>query len=415
MSTTTASPERENDRSIAALTMLGHGLFHYFEMAIPILLVVWIDSFPTGVEVAGLIVAIGFAPIGIAALPGGMLSDRYGPGVVLLGSIAGMSLGFGALALAPSIYGVGLALAVWGLFAGVYHPAGMSLISTGAASRGTIFAYHGMAGNLGTALGPFVAATLLLVFEWRVVAGLLALPGVAAFMYGLSIDFDPTAAVDEPAEAAADERDETPLIMRGRELLHSLFPIVLAIVVFDGLFYRGVTAYLPRILRELSAMPALTITDALVGVNVGDYIFVGLLVVGIAGQWVGGTLSDRIAVETGLTGGFALLGLFSLLFVPVAGVGFAPLLLVSALLGFFLFFVQPMYQVAVAVHTPAATRGLSYGVTYLGEFGIGALGIALGGVLLGSYSTRSFFVVIAGFAFLATFLAVLLGVKSRRS
>lgn len=402
----------KNDRSIAAFTMLGHGLFHWFEMAIPILLVVWIRQFPASVELTGLLVAVGFAPIGIASLPGGLIADRYGSESVLLLSIAGMSVGFGTLSLAPSIYSVGLSLAIWGTFAGIYHPAGMSLISTGTERRGTVFGYHGMAGNLGTALGPFVAATLLLFVDWRLVAAVLALPGIVAFLFGLTIDFDPTAAVEETPTREDVPADSGNLFGNIRILRYSLFPIVLAIVTFDGLFYRGILTYLPQILRELPEIAALTLAPSLVGINIGDYIFVGLLVIGIGGQWAGGKLSERIAVEKGLAGGFFLLGLFSILFLPVADFGFAAILIISALIGFFLFFVQPMYQLAVALFTPAETRGLSYGLTYLGEFGVGAVSIALGGYVLGTYSTSTFFLVLSVFAFLATLLAGILFVKA---
>jgi MFS family permease len=41
-----------------------------------------------------------------------------------------------------------------------------------------------------------------------------------------------------------------------------------------------------------------------------------------------------------------------------------------------------LYQAAVADHTPAGARGLSYGFTYLGVFGVGALGGALAGAIL---------------------------------
>jgi hypothetical protein len=65
-----------NDRSVAAFTMLGHGLVHWFEMSIPILLVVWLRVFPESVTLVGLIVALGYAPFGLGALP--VASSRTG-------------------------------------------------------------------------------------------------------------------------------------------------------------------------------------------------------------------------------------------------------------------------------------------------------------------------------------------------
>jgi MFS family permease len=394
-----------NDRSIAGFTMLGHGLVHWFEMSIPVLLVVWRDSFDVSLTVVGLVVALGYAPFGLGALPGGVLADRYGPRRVVLACQAGMTLSFLVLALAPSIRAVAAALVLWGGAASVYHPAGNALISTGARQRGTVFAYHGMAGNTGIALGPFVTATLLVALDWHAVAALLAAPGVLAFIYGLRADFDSTAATDQSGTDAGTPLALGTFLTNSRRLLASAFLAVFALVAFEGLFYRGMLTYLPEILGDLDALAGVD-AGALAGITPGDYVFVGLLVVGIAGQYAGGKLTERVAVERGLAAVFVVLATLALAFIPVAGLGLGPLVVLCGVLGFFLFAIQPFYQVAVAVYTPADTRGLSYGYTFLAEFGIGAASVALGGFLLGERSLALFFTVLAAFALVGSALAV---------
>ena len=399
----------ENDTKIAAFTMLGHGLVHWFEMSIPIFLVEWLDVFPESVALVGLIVALGYAPFGIGALPAGVLADRYGPKRLVLLCFAGMTLSFLLLPFATSIYAVGAALVVWGVAASIYHPAGMSLISTGASERGTVFAWHGIAGNLGIALGPFTAATLLIFFDWQVAAALVALPGIIAILYGVRAEFDTTAAVEEDVDAGAGTAlTPTTFLSNSKHLFASAFLVVFVLVVFEGLFYRGVLTYLPEILQDLDAMAAITLDAGLAGIEPSDYVFVGLLVIGMAGQYAGGKLSDRIAVERGLLVAFAVLALLALLFVPATELGLVGILAVCALLGFFLFAIQPFYQVAVAVYTPADTRGLSYGFTYLGEFGVGAASIAIGGFVLDEFTLGAFFATLAGFALVGGSLALLL-------
>jgi len=399
-----------NDRSIAVFTMLGHGLVHWFEMSIPIFLVDWNDAFPQSVALVGLIVALGYAPFGIGALPAGVLADRYGAKRLVLLCFGGMTLSFLVLPFATSIYGVGLALVLWGVAASVYHPAGMSLISTGASERGTVFAWHGIAGNLGIALGPFTTATLLVFFDWQVTAALVAVPGVVALLYGMRAEFDPTAAVADPdvdAEAGTALTPRT-FLSNSKRLFASAFLVVFVLVVFEGLFYRGVLTYLPEILQDLDAMAAIAPQAGLEGIEPADYVFVGLLVVGMAGQYTGGKLTDRVPVERGLLVIFGILALLALGFVPAANLGLVGILAVCGLLGFFLFAIQPFYQVAVAVYTPADTRGLSYGFTYLGEFGFGAASIAVGGFVLGEFPLSAFFVTVAAFALVGGLLALLL-------
>jgi MFS family permease len=386
--------------------MLGHGLVHWFEMSIPIFLVAWGSAFDASLVLRGLVVALGYAPFGLGAVPGGMLADRYGPRRVVLACFAGMTGSFLLLAAANSMPTVAAALLLWGAAASVYHPAGNSLISTGANSRGTVFAYHGMAGNIGLALGPFTTATLLIFLDWSVVAVLVALPGLVALAYAWRVEFDSTAATDDAEAGAGTPLSVPTMLTNSRQLFASAFVVVFALVAFEGLFYRGVLTYLPEILQDLDAIEA--VTGGIEGIEPGDYVFVGLLVIGIAGQYVGGRLTERVAVERGLLVIFGLLAALVVAFVPVAALGLAPLLVLCGLLGFFLFAIQPFYQVAVALYTPPDTRGLSYGYTFLAEFGIGATSVAIGGFVLGGYTLAAFFAVLAGFAVVAGLLALLL-------
>ena len=389
-----------NDRSIAGFTMAGHSLVHWFETSIPIFLVVWLAEFDVSVALAGIIVAFGYALFGLGALPAGVLVDRYGPKRLILLCLVGMSASFLVLALSMSIYAVAVGLVCWGVTASVYHPAGLALISTGVEERGTVFAWHGIAGNAGIALGPFAAATLLfLVDQWQLVAAILAVPGFIAAAYGLQADFDPTAAESEADAEANDALSLGEFLTNSRVLFTSAFAVVFDIIAVEGLYYRGMLTYLPEILHGLPAIGDITLSTNLEGISPGDYIYVSLLVVGMAGQYVGGKLTDRIRSERGLIAIFAVLCVLALAFVPIMSMGLVPIVLYCIVLGFFLFATQPLYQDAVAVHTPARARGLSYGYTYVGKFGIGPVSIAIGGFILGGFSTALFFGVLAAFAF----------------
>jgi predicted MFS family arabinose efflux permease len=155
-------------------------------------------------------------------------------------------------------------------------------------------------------------------------------------------------------------------------------------------------------------MAAVSLSAGLEGIEPSDYVFVGLLVVGMAGQYVGGMATDRLPSATGIVGVFVVLAVLALAFVPVSSLGLGPLVVVCGLIGFFLFAIQPFYQNAVAVYTPADGRGLSYGFTYLGEFGFGAASIAIGGFVIGAAGLGVFFAVLAGLALVSASLAALL-------
>ena len=387
--------------------MTAHGLVHWFETAIPILLVVWLVEFDVTVAIVGAVVAIGYAPFGLGALPAGILADRYGPRRLVLVCVGGMSLSFLVVAAANSIWTVGIGLVLWGVAASMYHPAGLSLISTGVQRRGTVFAWHGIAGNLGIALGPLTTAILLIWFDWSLVAAVLALPGIVAVAWGTRASFD-TYAATSVDQTTSDTVTVESFLTDSRALFASSFAVVFVIVTFEGLFYRGMLTYLPEVMHDLPALAGITTGGGLEGIEPTDFIYVGLLVVGMLGQYLGGKATERIPAGIGLTSIFFILAVLAIAFIPVIEIGLGALLIWAVLVGLFLFGIQPFYQEAVAVYTPPEGRGLSYGYTYLGEFGLGAASVAIGGYVLGAYTIAAFFLMLAIFAVIGGTLSTLL-------
>jgi MFS family permease len=430
-----------NDRSIVALVSLAHGLVHTYELTIPIFVSIWLVEFSAvdlgftsvGVTAAtlGVIVTAGYGLFGAGSLPAGVLVDRVGSRRLIRACLFGMGVSFLLLAVAPGLVVVTLALLVWGIAASVYHPAGLALISKGVTERGTGFAYHGIAGNVGQGGGPLVATLLLLFFDWTAVAALLAVPALVAGVYASRAEFDETAAVvastdggeasgsggskaSSGIESVAEFRAESTRLFAGSFLL------VFVVALCSGLYYRGFLTFLPGVLETvpgfepfpLSAVLPVELARAIGGgsqlVRPERYFYAGLLAVGVFGQYAGGKLSDRIRVEKGIVVGFGTLALLAILFFPIAGLGVAPLAVLGAVIGFFLFFVQPFYQATVAEYTPPGARGLSYGYTYLGVFGVGALGGTIAGVVLTYAAPAELFVVLAGIATVASGLGLYL-------
>ncbi|WP_281195188.1 MFS transporter [Halorubrum sp. F4] len=402
----------ENGRSIVAFTMVSHAIVHTYELSIPILVVIWLSEFSVTTATIGTIVAVGYALFGIGALPSGLLADRYSTRSMVLVGLAGMGASFLLLSAAQGTATIALALALWGVFASVHHPASLSLISTGVEESGTGFAYHGMAGNLGIAFGPLVTASLLILFDWRLVSALLVAPAVLAVAYALTAEFDEMAAVDvaaadaDDAEPADDDRSAGPdslgaFLADSRALFTLGFALAMAVVLMNGVFYRGVLTFLPDVLGgylpDVSGTIGLFAPDSPMAeeFDLASYLYAGLLTVGIAGQYVGGKLTDRISVSAGLAAVFTALVVLAVLFIPVAEAGLWPLIAMSAVFGFVLFSIQPLYQAAIAVYSPPDGRGLSYGYTYLANFGVGAAGAAIAGYLLGVTTVRGTFLALA--------------------
>ena len=433
-----------NDRAITGFTMAGHAMVHTYELAVPILLTVWLVEFSVTSATLGSVVAVGYGLFGVGALPGGLLVDRFGSRRLIVACLFGMGAAFVLLGLLPGVAGIAVALAVWGLAASVYHPAGLTLISKGADQRGAAFAYHGMAANVGIAGGPFLTALLLVAVEWRTAVIALAVPAFVAGLIGLTVEFDETAAVNETAavdadaaagdDASEDDADNTDddgtspdvdslaeFVAASRGLFTAGFLTVFVLVLFNGLYYRGMLTFLPGLLSDfldplLAVDPAAAIepiadTPAASEFDLSRYLFAGLLAVGVAGQYVGGRLTDAIEPERGLAGMLVILVAVALLFVPASG-SLPTLLAVSAVLGFALFGLQPLSQATIAKYSPPDYRGLSFGYTYLAIFGIGALGASLAGAALTYGTQTTVFLMLAAFEAIALTLAVWLIVRA---
>jgi MFS family permease len=412
-----------NDRAITGFTMAGHGMVHTYELSVPILMTVWLVEFSVSSATLGTVVAVGYGLFGVGALPGGLLVDRFGSRRLIVACLLGMGSSFLLLGLAPGIVGITIALGVWGLSASVYHPAGLSLISKAVDQRGSAFAYHGMAGNIGIAGGPFLTALLLVAVDWRTAVLILAVPALLAALVGLTVEFDETAAVtatdggDAPTTNIDSPRE---LLSASRGLFTVGFATVFVLVIFNGLYYRGMVTFLPEILGDfLDPLVSLAPEEGLGPVpdgqiarefDLAQYLYAGLLAVGIGGQYVGGRLTDNVTVERGLAVMLGLLAVIALVFVPAAG-SVPTLLLASVTLGFVLFAIQPLSQATIAKYSPPEHRGLSFGYTYLAIFGIGALGASIVGTALTYGSPTVVFVLLAGFEVVALALALSLVIR----
>jgi MFS family permease len=430
-----------NDRSIVGLVMGAHAMVHTYELSIPILVSVWLvefdtvsvlsTDFPVNAATLGVVVSAGYALFGLGALLAGVLADAYGSRPLIALCLFGMGGSFLLLGLAPGIVVIALALVCWGAAASVYHPSGLALISKGVHERGSAFAYHGMAGNLGIALGPLATTIALLAFDWRAVVGLLAIPALIAGLFALRADIDETAAVGT-AEGGAESRatdggtenGETEnegtatggiesfgeFLASSKALFGGVFVLVFGVAMLSGLYYRGVLTFLPEILSEFPAFQPVEVAGT--ELQPERYFYAGLLMVGVLGQYVGGRLTDHVRPAVGIAGGYGALAVLAVAFLPVARVGIVPLIVVGAALGFFLFFVQPLYQAAIAEFSPPEARGISYGYTYLGVFGVGALGGTIAGAILTAFPPAVLFAVLAGFGALAALLGVVVLIRT---
>jgi len=380
------------DRSILNFVVMAHATVHIFELSIPIFVVIWLLEFNTTPAIIGLTVTVGYGLFGLGSLPSGILADHISSKKLILLCLFGMATSFYMLSMSSSLITIALALFVWGSAASIYHPTGLSLISRKVESIGTVYAYHGIAGNIGTALGPIATILLLAFFDWRHVAVILATLSlfVAIFSSQLKIEDTFSGPIDTKNLASIDTLQQTSHNIKS--LLAGVFLLIFVLVVSYGFYYRSILTFLPVVLSLLQTDPI-----SLIGFSFAssDYFYAGILIIGALGQYAAGKISDHFKPELPLLIGYFALALLAILFLPAVQSGVITFALFGAALGFFLFYIQPLQATLIGLHTPEKTRGLSFGITFTGIYGIGAIGAAVAGVILTYYSPLVLFATLA--------------------
>lgn len=398
-----------NDRGIVGFTMIGHSMFPLYELATPLFIVYWLVTFDVSAAVIGTLVGGGLALIGVGAIVSGVLADEYGSKTLVTALVLGMGGSFLLIGVSPRLEVLALALLVWGAASSLYHPAALSLLTRGTAERGTALAYHGAAGNVGTAIGPFAAAVLLTFVPWEWVAVSFAVPAIVAVTIAFRFNFDETAGVDpsiggsmgagpddstigsdsEPDGSSTDESKATTptvdgvldiagFLAQSKHLFTGGFVVAFAIMMVQGVYSRGVLSFLPEILAGLPLFAPISEETF----EPSQYVFAGLLLLGAGGQYVGGKLTDRMQTEYALIGMDVAIVLVSLAFLPASNAGIVPMLVVYGVLGVTIYMSAPIRQALLAEYSAADVRGLSFGYFYLGVYGVGALGTSLAGIVL---------------------------------
>jgi len=348
---------------VAVLGFL-HGVVHANILSIPVFLLAWKTEFGVDDVTLGLLAAAGYGFYGLGAVPFGFLADRGTPARLLLLCAGGIAVSMLGVAASPSIPLLAVSLGALGLFSGIYHPTGLSIISRAVAEQGRAMGWHGMGGSLGIAAGPaYVGTALAFGWSWRPIAGLLVIPGLVALVL--------------LAVARLPDVTSAPVLGSSHPnvgLWSRSFALILLVYMFAGFAYQGGLTFLPRFVTA--------------------QFFAVALALGAVGQVLSGRLADQRQFERIL---FALSAaaaslLVLLAFLPVGG-GFIAAALVF---GFLLFSLEPLQNTLVTGEVPRPLRGLAFGFTFLSVFGIGSLGAALAGWLLAQNANAILFLILGG-------------------
>ena len=295
----------------------------------------------------------------------GWLSDKRGLTISVSISLFISAVFVALMGIAKDYYLIMAFAVLAALGHACFHPTALSIVSRLCTreNRGKITSYFVVGGNLGYAIGPVLAGTLV---WWLGLPGLLFLviPAIVmVFVLRLLLPGGIAAAkeahtVTEPV--TADVPSKWPFaILMGASILR-------AWAVFAAITYLPMYLVHTQGYDLVAASLAITL----------------MLLAGVAGQVAGGRISDRIGRKEFMV--FGLVGaipFFSLFFASTGIIAIASLLV-------FGFFLWSTFAVAVAMGHELLPQnvGLASGMMLGLAIGFGGLGVAVNGIIADHYS-----------------------------
>ena len=353
---------------ILVATCYGHFMSHFNMLVFPAVVLPLAHRLNMGV---GYILDLSFwmyCLFGISALPWGMIADRWGSKPLFLIYYLGAGLsGLAAAAWIDHPSRFSLALAMIGLFSGIYHPIGLGMISKGIKRISLGMAYNGMFGSLGLASAPLL--TGVVNWLWGPSAAYLFLGALNLLGVGL-IAVLPSMESQVSVNKSSEEGNGNGYLVA--------FLILLGAMMLGGVVYRGATVILPAyfelrnqaIFHWIHSAAGIGLSKNLVATAIVSFIFI----MGMFGQYTGGRTAERFDLR------FCYL-IFHAITIPaallMARASDIPLVILALIYFFFLLGMQPIENTLVAKFTPQKLHHSAYGTKFVLTFGVGALSVKM--------------------------------------
>jgi MFS transporter, FSR family, fosmidomycin resistance protein len=385
---TLAAPSPKSFKEVW-LCSAGHGFTHWYTATFYILLPLIGKELGLSYTEIGLIMTIQHLVGAISNVPGGIIVDTIGKkGYLMAISLFWVGIPYALMSLAHSFWMLLVCVSLVGIGNNLWHPAAIPLLAYRYPERkGLVLSFHGMGGNVGEALAPFVIGALLAWYGWRTVVVLNVMPGlvmstlILVMLGALTTTRHNQDGINAGTEAHSGLREYLrgfAGLLRNRSLM-----LVSVSAAFRTMTQAGLLTFLPVYLAyELNYSPF----------AVGVCMTV-IQIAGFLGAPIGGHLSDkmgrkRVIMSTMVMSGVTILGM------ALAGRTLAFVMFI-ALAGFFLYAMRSVLQAWAVESTPKHLAGAGVGL----QFGITAIGSSVSPVVFGMIADA--FDIYTGFYFLA--------------
>jgi len=391
------------DRAHFLLLNIGHFLDHLFTLIFATVAALALYR-EWGVGYAELLVYAtpGFFAFGVFALPAGWLADRWSRDGMMCVFFIGSGLTSIATSFAATPMQIGIGLFMIGVFASIYHPVGLALVTAKWKNTGMRIAANGVWGNLGVASAALITGYLIDNGGWRMAFVLPGLFSIAVGLVYMALRWHEIGAdhrTPQPAKAASAAMDPG-----HRLLLVRVSAIVFLTTAVSSIIFQSTTFALPKIFDERLQGLAADLAawadriavpgQADVATMVGTLAFVVFAVASMA-QLIVGALLDRIGPRRVF---MAVAGLQILFFLAMPGLRDG--LALGVALGFMLgaFGQIPINDFMIGKMASGPMRARIYGIRYVVSFSVLAATLPLIAFVYANWGFDTLFRILAAAA-----------------
>lgn len=337
--------------------------------------------------VAGFVLFGGMAPVAA------QLADRYSRSLLMVVYHFGIGIAAVLAGLSQTVWQLGAAIGLIGVFAAIYHPVGIAMLIKSNRKIGLRLGINGVFGNMGVAAAPLIIGLLLTFGDWR-----LCFIASGLFCLGYGIVFIKALADEAAPKVRADTKMAKGFAPGWRMALGAM----LLSTASGGFIFGAMTFVVPRYF-EIS-LPNISTSVAMTGLLASIvYAVASFTQVGV------GWLIDRVAPKWVL---FAI-GIGQVVFVALAA-RFTDYALFFAMLVAmcFVFGQIPITDTILSRYVPDSWRARVLSIKFMVNLTIGASVLPICGVILqAGYEMAALFSLMSGLAVLVVMAGLILPVQ----
>ncbi len=344
----------------------------------------------------------GFFAFGVFALPAGWIADKWSRDGMMCIFFIGIGIAAIFTSFATSPLEVGLGLFLIGMFAAIYHPVGLAIVTMKWRDTGMRIAANGVWGNLGVASAALITGYMIDHGGWRMA---FSLPGMFSIGVGLVFMYLRWDGIQaEHKSPNAEGTKEAVKSASHRALLIRLSAIVFLTTAVSSIIFQSTTFALPKMFDERLAGLAQNLStwgnslsasgQSDVATVIGALAF-GVFAIASIAQLVVGTMLDRYGPRKV----FMVVAMLQLVFfsaMPGLEDGIALVVALGFMLG--AFGQIPINDFMIGKMASGASRARIYGIRYVVSFSVLAASLPLIAFVHSRWGFDTLFVILAGAA-----------------